>query len=239
MLDMREREYASSTIARKVAAVKSFFGFLFAQQSITKNPASELDSPKVDKHLPETLSAGDVEELLELPGTNSPASLRDTALLELLYATGLRVSELVALDVEDIDLEGGMARCVGKGNKERVLPLYDQARDILGAYLHSGRPGLLSDEQERALFLNRRGQRLTRQGLWLIIKRYAEQSGISGHITPHTLRHSFATHLLRGGAGLREVQELLGHANISTTQVYTQVSKEHLRQVYDDTHPRA
>lgn len=239
MLDMREREYASSTIARKVAAVKSFFGFLFAQQSITKNPASELDSPKVDKHLPEALSAGDVEELLELPGTNSPASLRDTALLELLYATGLRVSELVALDVEDIDLEGGMARCVGKGNKERVLPLYDQARDILGAYLHSGRPGLLSDEQERALFLNRRGQRLTRQGLWLIIKRYAEQSGISGHITPHTLRHSFATHLLRGGAGLREVQELLGHANISTTQVYTQVSKEHLRQVYDDTHPRA
>jgi len=240
MLDMREREYASSTIARKVAAVKSLFGFLFAQELVGKNPAAELDSPKVEKHLPEIISAQDVEELLDTPGTHSPANLRDTALLELLYATGLRVSELVALNVEDTDLEAGIIRCVGKGNKERILPLYEQAQEILRAYLHSGRPGLLSNgEKETALFLNRRGQRLTRQGLWLIIKRYVEQSGIAGHVTPHTLRHSFATHMLRGGAGLREVQELLGHANISTTQVYTQVSKEHLRQVYDDAHPRA
>lgn len=240
MLEMKEREYATSTMARKIAAVKSFFTFLKGDGLIHSSPAADLDTPKVEKHLPASMSAEEVDRLLAAPQGTSPAILRDKAILELLYATGLRVSELVSLDVADIDLDAGTLRCLGKGNKERVLPVYDRALSVLRSYVEKGRPQLLHDHgEEQALFLNRRGKRLTRQGLWLIIKRYVAAADIQTHVTPHTLRHSFATHMLRGGAGLREVQQMLGHANISTTQVYTQVTKDHLRKIYNDSHPRA
>ena len=240
MLEMKEREYASSTVARKVAAVKSFFNFLVDQGYLQRNPADELDSPKVEKHLPSAIPPEDVDRVLAAPVGETPTAYRDRALLESLYATCLRVSELVALNVTDVNVDSGTVRCVGKGNKERVLPVYDRALEVINAYITEGRPILVKNHpEEEALFLNRRGNRLTRQGLWLIIKRYVDDMDIDAPVTPHTLRHSFATHMLRGGAGLREVQQMLGHANISTTQVYTQVSNDHLREVYDESHPRA
>jgi integrase/recombinase XerD len=250
ILYLKEREYASATVARKVAAMKSFCHFLLRTGAISEDPAEDLDSPRVKKQLPHTLSTEEVDRLLALPaeGSRSPKALRDTALLELLYATGMRVSEVAHLSLDDVDLESGTVRCVGKGSKERVMPLYPKAVESLRDYLQNGRSALLGTEakpalrgnrQERTLFLNPRGEQLTRQGLWLIIKGYARELGLEDRVTPHTLRHSFATHMLDGGAGLREVQRLLGHANISTTQVYTHVSRDRLRQVYDEAHPRA
>jgi len=240
ILEMKEKEYASSTVARKVAAVKSFFKFLESTGQIKENPARDMETPRAEKHLPATISASEVDKLLEAPQGDSPAALRDRAMLELLYATGLRVSELVALNVDDVNFDDGVVRCMGKGKKERLLPIYDQALESLRTYLEKGRPKLLgSNQQEKALFLNRRGTRLTRQGLWLIIKRYVQEVGIEENVTPHTLRHSFATHMLRGGADLRSVQQMLGHANISTTQIYTQVTPDRMREIYDETHPRA
>lgn len=242
ILWLKEREYASATVARKVAAMKSFCGYLVRSDAVEDNPAEELDSPKVKKQLPTALSTGEVESLLALPAQNgeSPKALRDTALLEMLYATGMRVSEVAGLTLEDLDLGAGTVRCLGKGSKERVMPLYEEACTAISAYLENGRPRLASHHaDERTLFLNPRGEKLTRQGLWLIIKGYARQLGLEDRVTPHTLRHSFATHMLNGGAGLREVQRLLGHANISTTQVYTHITRERLREVYDGAHPRA
>ena len=242
ILWLKEREYASATVARKVAAMKSFCGFLLRTGSIEDNPAEDLDSPKVKKQLPQTLTPDEVDRLLVLPAQSgsTPKAVRDTALLEVLYATGMRVSEIAGLTLEDLDLEAGTLRCLGKGSKERMMPLYAEATNAVRAYLERGRPRLLgADSQERTLFLNPRGERLTRQGLWLIIKSYAKQLGMEERVTPHTLRHSFATHMLNGGAGLREVQRLLGHANISTTQVYTHISQDRLRLVYDEAHPRA
>jgi integrase/recombinase XerD len=242
ILYLKEREYASATVARKVAATKSFCHFLLRTGVISEDPTEDLDSPRVKKQLPHTLSAEEVDRLLALPAEEgrTPKALRDTALLELLYATGMRVSEVAHLTLDDVDLENGTVRCVGKGSKERVMPLYPKAVESLRDYLQNGRGALLGDRRrERTLFLNPRGEQLTRQGLWLIIKGYARELGLEDRVTPHTLRHSFATHMLDGGAGLREVQRLLGHANISTTQIYTHVSREHLRQVYDEAHPRA
>jgi integrase/recombinase XerD len=242
ILFLREREYASATVARKVAAMKSFCHFLLRTDVIDDNPAEELDSPKVKKQLPNTLTPDEVAQLIALPMKNGPTpkALRDVALLEVLYATGMRVSEVAHLTLDDLNFEIGAVRCLGKGSKERVMPLYSEAVDSVRLYLEKGRPALLGHNmQERTLFLNPRGEQLTRQGLWLIIKGYAREVGLEARVTPHTLRHSFATHMLDGGAGLREVQRLLGHANISTTQVYTHISREHLREVYDDSHPRA
>lgn len=240
MLAMKERGYASSTIARKVAATKSFFHFLKDESVLTDDPTLELESPKVKKHLPKAISIEEVEQLLAEPTkSDTPRGLRDTALLETLYATGLRVSEIVSLNIEDVDLKTATIYCIGKGDRERVVPVYDQAAETIAAYLERGRPALVRDSEEKALFLNHRGQRLTRQGLWLIIKQYVEAVGIQGDVTPHTLRHSFATHMLHGGAKLRDVQKLLGHANISTTQIYTQVTQDHLREAYNVAHPRA
>ncbi len=235
-----DREYASTTVARKVAAIKSFFHFLVAEGFIRDDPTATLDSPRVKKYLPRAISQEDVEKLLEAPGqSNEPRSLRDRAILELLYATGMRVSELVALNEGDVDLPSASVRCFGKGGKERVIPIYDRAVQAIETYASKGRVRLVRDAEQKALFLNQRGLRLTRQGLWLIVKGYVKEAGIKVPVTPHTLRHSFATHMLRGGADLRNVQELLGHANIATTQVYTQVSNERLREVYDEAHPRA
>jgi integrase/recombinase XerD len=235
-----DREYVSTTVARKVAAIKSFFHFLLGEGFVADDPTATLDSPRVKKYLPRAISQQDVEKLLEAASTKvTPRSLRDRAILELLYATGMRVSELVALNVGDVDLASASVRCFGKGGKERVVPIYERAVQAIEKYLNEGRTHLARGADQKALFLNQRGDRLTRQGLWLIVKGYVKEAGIQVPVTPHTLRHSFATHMLRGGADLRNVQELLGHANIATTQVYTQVSNERLREVYDEAHPRA
>ncbi len=242
ILSLKEREYASATVARKVAAMKSFCHFLLRTDVLDEDPAEDLDSPRVKKQLPQTLAPDEVERLLALPGQKgrTPKALRDTALLELLYATGMRVSEVAHLTLDDLDLTAGTVRCLGKGSKERVMPLYTEAANAIKTYLEHGRRALLGAKtEERTLFLNPRGEQLTRQGLWLIIKNYARELGLEDLVTPHTLRHSFATHMLNGGAGLREVQRLLGHANISTTQVYTHITRDRLRQVYDESHPRA
>ncbi|PKO23312.1 MAG: tyrosine recombinase XerD [Chloroflexi bacterium HGW-Chloroflexi-1] len=242
ILYLKEREYATSTVARKVAAMKSFFHFLLRVGTLVDDPAADLDSPKVKKRLPQALTLGEAALLLSQPaeGGPTPKGLRDTALLEMLYATGMRVSEVAWLTLDDLNLTAGTVRCVGKGNKERVMPLYPEAVEAVRSYLEDGRKAFLGDgSDERTLFLNPRGERLTRQGLWLIIKNYAREVGLTDKVTPHTLRHTFATHMLNGGAGLREVQKLLGHANISTTQIYTHISKDRLREVYDGAHPRA
>jgi integrase/recombinase XerD len=240
VLSLKEREYSSATVARKVAAIKSFCHFLLAEGDVRDDPTAALDSPRVKKRLPRTLSREDMERLLAAPhAVGGPKGLRDAALLDVLYSTGMRVSEVVALNVDDVNTASGSVRCFGKGGKERIIPMYDQAVLSLRAYLETGRLAFLRDATDRALFLNARGTRLTRQGLWLIIKDYVAESGIEADVTPHTLRHSFATHLLDGGAGLREVQQLLGHSNVSTTQIYTHVSSTRLREAYDSSHPRA
>lgn len=240
VLFLKEREYSSATVARKVAAIKSFFHFLVADGVLTEDPTATMETPRVKKRLPRPMSQDDIVRLLEAPRQDEgPKAMRDAALIETLYATGMRVSEVVSLDLSDLDLASATVRCLGKGSKERIIPMYPRAVATLERYVRDGRLAYLKDREERALFLNPRGTRLTRQGLWLIIKSYVEKAGIESEVTPHTLRHSFATHLLDGGANLREVQQLLGHSNVSTTQIYTHVSGERLRDTYDDAHPRA
>jgi integrase/recombinase XerD len=240
LLDLKGRGYAATTIARKVAAIKSFFGFMVADGMMKYNPTEGVGSTKVGKSLPKPISIAQVHRLLEQPAKlSTPEAKRDKAMLELLYATGMRVSELVSLNLADLDTEGGFVRCFGKGHKERLIPIYERAVQAVKEYLTEARPHLAHDSEEKALFLNRRGERLTRQGLWQILKGYAKSAELGTEITPHTLRHSFATHMLSGGADLRSVQELLGHANISTTQVYTHLTTEHVRRAYEKSHPRA
>ena len=243
MMEMRSKRYADATVARKVAAMKSFFQFLHAEGEIPFNPTEDLESPRVGKSLPKPLTVQQVDELLEQPAKRAtPEASRDQGMLELLYATGLRVSEMVSLDVDNVSLDSHnpYVRCIGKGSKERLVPIHGQALRAVVAYLEDGRRRLLKDKRQGALFLNRRGDRLTRQGFWLILKQYARDAHLDEvQVTPHTLRHSFATHMLRGGAPLRSVQELLGHANLSTTQIYTQVTNDHVRRVYEQAHPRA
>lgn len=218
-------EYASSTTARKVAAVKSLFHYLLSANVVPDDPTATLDSPRVKKYVPKPVSKDEIQCLLDKPTeVDSPRAFRDKAILEVLYATGMRVSEIVALEVDDVDLATGSVRCFGKGGTERVMPIPARAVQALERYLSDGRRALLKDPAESALFLNPRGTQLTRQGLWLIIKGYVRDAGLSESITPHTLRHSFAAHMLDSGADLHNVQTLLGHANISTTQVYTQVA---------------
>jgi len=240
LLDLRQRNYAATTIARKVAATRSFFSFMVAEGIIKTNPIEDVRSPKIGRSLPKPISFSEVRQLIEQPSKlSTPEAKRDRAMLELLYASGMRVSELVSLNLGDVDLEGGYVRCFGKGSKERVIPIYEQAVLVVREYLEEDRPHLVHNGDEKALFLNRRGDRLTRQGFWQILKGYAKSANMDAKITPHTLRHSFATHMLSGGADLRSVQELLGHANISTTQVYTHLTTEHVRRTYDKSHPRA
>lgn len=223
---MKDQPYASSSVARKVAAVKSFFNYLETNQIIQENPTTDIDSPKVKKRLPKTLTSEEVERLLEAPKSKkSPKNLRDVALLNMLYSTGMRVTEVVSLRLEDVDLEDNILYCPGKDDQIRELPFDRETEGILTAYLEEGRPFLVKDKDETAMFLNHRGQQLTRQGLWLIIKAYAKEADLSVAVTPHTLRHSFAAHKLNSGSDLQEVQKLLGHANISTTQIYTQLEE--------------
>jgi integrase/recombinase XerD len=223
-----EQEYASSTVARKVAAIKSFFHYLVNQGELEDDPTATLDSPKVRKRLPKAISQEEIERLLAAPTQeDTPKALRDRALLEVLYATGLRVTELVSLNVDDVNMASATVRVVRpKDQRERLVPLHERAVEPLQEYLERGRVQLLRDAEEPALFLNHRGQRLTRQGLWLIVKHYVREVGIREEVTPHTLRHTFATHLVDKKADLEYVKELLGHANISTTQVYAQVNQE-------------
>ena len=242
ILDLKQRGYTETSVARKVAAVRSFFAFLAAEGSITANPTEGLSSPRVGKTLPKAISPNEVDELLEQPARRStPEAKRDRAMLELLYATGMRVTELVSLDMENLNLDprSPFVRCIGKGAKERSIPIHDHALEAVNGYLEDGRPMMVRNHDEPALFVNRRGERLTRQGFWLILKGYAKSANLGDGVTPHTLRHSFATHMLRGGMPLRNVQEMLGHANISTTQVYTHLTSDHLREVYERAHPRA
>jgi integrase/recombinase XerD len=238
LLELKGRGYAAATVARKVAAVKSFFGFMVAEGIVKENPTEGVASSKVGKSLPKPISIAQVHKLLEQPTKSaSPEAKRDSAMLELLYASGMRVSELVSLNLADLDTTGGYVRCFGKGHKERVIPIHDRAVKAVKDYLEVR--SRLARGEEKAVFLNRRGERLTRQGLWQILKGYAKAAELGTEITPHTLRHSFATHMLGGGADLRSVQELLGHANISTTQVYTHLTTEHVRRAYQKSHPRA
>lgn len=224
---LKEQSYTASSVARKAAAIKSFFHFLLARGRIDSDPTAKLESPKVKKRLPQTLTEDEVQRLLETPSKKkSPKSLRDNALLHVLYATGMRVTEAVTLQVDDVELESSTLMCGSTDGKARELPLDDETCKILAEYLENGRPHLVKDKDVKALFLNHRGQQLTRQGLWLIIKAYANQANLGDKVTPHTLRHSFAAHHLGSGGDLREVQQLLGHANISTTQVYSQLQEE-------------
>jgi len=240
MLDLKERNYASTTVARKVAAARSFFGFMKAEGIIKTDPTENMSSPSVGKSLPKPISISQVQSLLDQPAKlETPEAGRDKAMLQLLYASGMRISELVSLNLEDVNTEEGFVRCFGKGHKERLVPIHEQAAQAVKEYIEKTRPKLAHSKDEVALFLNPRGERLTRQGFWQKLKEYAKSAGLDAQISPHTLRHSFATHMLSGGADLRAVQELLGHANISTTQVYTHLTSEHVRRTYERSHPRA
>ena len=240
VLHLHELGYTDTTRARKLASAKSLFGFLHEEGVVNTDPAGEISSPRLGRSLPEALNTEEVERLL-VAGRNgdTPEAQRDQTMLELLYASGMRVSELVSLKIDDFNLEQGYVRCFGKGAKERVIPIHQRAVSALRDYLRSARALMAKKQSEDAMFLNRRGLRLTRQGFWLILKGHARRAGLENRVTPHTLRHSFATHLLRGGAPLRHVQELLGHASITTTQVYTHLTSDHVRSEYDKAHPRA
>jgi len=240
ILDLKDRGYVATTLARKVAAAKSFFKFLVADGIIKENPALHLASPRIGRTLPKPISINQVRLLLEQPAKRTTLEAkRDKAMLQLLYASGIRVSELVSLNLEDVDTAGGYVRCFGKGHKERLIPIHQQASSAIDEYIKEVHPRLTHNTCESALFLNTRGKRLTRQGLWQILKGYVKEANLEGQVTPHTLRHSFATHMLGGGADLRSVQELLGHVNISTTQIYTHLTTEHIRRSYEKSHPRA
>jgi len=238
---LSEQGQSARTIARHLASIRSFHQFLLREKIVSQDPTVHIETPQFERTLPKVLSVEEVEALLSAPQTNTPFGLRDKAMLELLYATGMRVSELVQLNLADVHLTMGFVRCYGKGRKERIVPIGRMAIEALVRYLEHGRPQLVNPRKRatEALFLNHYGQRLTRQGFWKILKRLAKEAGIEKELTPHTLRHSFATHLLENGADLRAVQELLGHADISTTQMYTHVTQTRLKDVYKQYHPRA
>jgi len=230
---------ATSSVSRSLAALRSFYQFLFNNKYIEKNPTLNLESPKIEKKLPQILTIDEVELLLKQPDPSDPKGNRDKCMLELLYATGIRVSELVTLDVDDINLSMGYIKCSGKGTKDRVIPIGNIALKALSEYIIKYRPMLLRQMEEKSLFVNFHGKRLTRQGFWKIIKYYTKMAHIDKEITPHTLRHCFAAHLLENGADLKSVQEMLGHSDISTTQVYAQITKSKIKEVYKKAHPRA
>ena len=229
---------SAATVTRSIASIKSFYSCLVTLGIMDHNPAKGVVPAKVERKLPQILTGKEVELLLEQPECTDLKGYRDRAMLELLYATGIRVSELIALDVDDLNLSAGMLRCASKG-KERVIPLYQTAVRTLSEYLHRVRPQLVESPSETALFVNMSGDRMSRQGFWKLIKYYQEKAGIEKDITPHTLRHSFAAHLLENGADLRSIQEMLGHADISSTQIYSRLLNQRLKDVYHKAHPRA
>ncbi|MEO8036998.1 MAG: site-specific tyrosine recombinase XerD [Acidobacteriota bacterium] len=235
---LRSAGISSRSVARALAAIRGMFRFLVAERHLKRDPTENLENPKLWATLPKSMQAFEVETLLRAPDAATPEGLRDRAMLELLYATGLRVSELIHVKIEDLVMDAGFLRTIGKGSKERIVPFGDSARDAIVAYMEKGR-GELAKDADPYLFLSRRGRPMTRQSFWMKIVRYARQAGITAHISPHVLRHSFATHLLENGADLRSVQMMLGHSDISTTQIYTHVSRARLQKMYETYHPRA
>ena len=236
---MQAEQITNTTRARNVAALKSFFRFLYVEKYTENNLGELLDVPRKEKVLPKYLTMEEVERLLEAPNITTPNGCRDKAMLELLYASGLRVSVLITLRLNDISFEMAYVRCFGKGSKERIIPLGSYALDALAHYIEVCRPKVANNWQTDTLFLNKNGKGLTRQGFWKLIKKYGREAAITADITPHVLRHSFATHLLSGGADLRAIQEMLGHADIATTQIYTHLLGEQMLDVYNAAHPRA
>ncbi|ART76952.1 site-specific tyrosine recombinase XerD [Sutcliffiella horikoshii] len=236
---LTENGKSSKTIARHIASIRSFHQFLLREKVTTQDPTVHIDRPKQEQKLPQVMSVEEVQALLDSPDTSKVFGVRDKAMLELLYATGMRVSELISLNLSDVHLTMGFVRCVGKGNKERIIPLGTMAQNAITNYIEESRSQLLKKKTTDALFVNLYGNRLTRQGFWKILKKLTKEAGIEKELTPHTLRHSFATHLLENGADLRAVQEMLGHADISTTQIYTHVTKTRMKDVYSMFHPRA
>ncbi len=237
-VSMLGRRLSARSVSRNLSAIKTFFRFLVSEGKIEKNPARLLETPRTSLRLPGVLSQGEVEQLLAQPGVDSPRGQRDRAMLESLYAAGLRVSELVGLKISNINLETGYVRTLGKGSKERFIPMGEKAIEAIKDYLSSGRLRLTKGGNSPYLFLNSSGRPMPRQGFWKIIKKYGAKAGINKKITPHSIRHSFATHLLDAGADLRSVQVMLGHADISTTQIYTHVTRERLKEVHEKYHPR-
>ena len=229
---------SAATVSRSLASLKGFFTYLVREAEIDQNPALNIATVKAEKKLPQVLTGKEVERLLAQPKCSDMKGYRDKAMLELLYATGIRVTELISLNLTDVNLAGSFIRCESKG-KERIIPLYPAAVDALAVYMQNIRPKMIADINETALFVNVSGDRMSRQGFWKIVKSYQEKAHIDKDITPHTLRHSFATHLLENGADLHSIQEMMGHRDISSTQVYAQLVKQHLKSVYNKSHPKA
>ncbi|MFD1065303.1 site-specific tyrosine recombinase XerD [Oceanobacillus locisalsi] len=239
LYELKDNGKSTATMSRHISSIRSFHQFLIRERIAETDPSLHIETPKKERKLPDTLSQEEVDKLLNIPATTS-LSLRNKAMLELLYATGLRVSEMITLKLEDLHLTMGFVQCMGKGSKERIVPLGDTANHVLDKYIETARKELVKkNKQETTLFLNQHGRPLSRQGFWKILKGLTMEAGIHKTITPHTLRHSFATHLLENGADLRIVQEMLGHADISTTQIYTHVTKARLKDIYQSYHPRA
>lgn len=239
MQSEKNNNKANSSILRSVSSLRKFFQYLAQEKIIEKDPMLLIDTPKKKQHLPQVLTKEEVEKLLRSPNTGQVLGLRDRAMLELMYATGLRISEIINLKLEDLHLTMGTLQTLGKGHKERIVPVGDEAIKWVNRYLEEARPKLLKQKSSNYLFLNFHGNNLTRQGVWKNLKAEVRKAGIQKNITPHTLRHSFATHILENGADLRIVQELLGHADISTTQIYTHLSNKQLADIYNRAHPRA
>ncbi len=239
LMHMKKNRCSASTISRRLASLRSFYKFLVSEYTVDDDPTEHIETPRKTEKLPRVLSVDEVSKLLTMPQTTTANGLRDRAMLELIYATGVRVTEIVSLNRGSINLDEGFVRCMGKGSKERIIPIGDVAILFTKNYLLYSRPKLLGAKSTQALFLNRYGDRMTRQGFWKLIKKYSAKAGISKIISPHTLRHSFATHLLENGADLRSVQELLGHSDISTTQIYTHLTNIGLKKIYNSAHPRA
>ena len=235
---LMESNLSSVSLARHLASLRVFYRYLTNEKKFEEDPTKHLESPKLWSRIPETLTLKEVDSLLKQPDTKTPLGLRDRAMLEILYAAGLRVSELVSLRTNDLNLQSGFLISMGKGSKERIVPIGESARLITGEYLTNIRPQLIKGRNMPELFLSRFGKKMTRQAFWKIIKKYALTTGIKTNLSPHSLRHSFATHLLAGGADLRAVQQMLGHADIATTQIYTHVMKDRLKKAYDKYHPR-
>ncbi len=238
IIEMRKEGLSARSRARHIVTFRGFFRFLLKEKILASDPTEIIDLPKTGLHLPDFLSVEDMRLLLKMPDTRNPKGVRDAAMLELLYAAGLRVSELISIQLGTLYLEAGFVRVLGKGSKERVVPIGGFAIESLETYIQTARPLLLKNIQSKYLFVARAGKPMTRQGFWKLLKKYAKEAGIEKKITPHSIRHSFASHLLEGGADLRSVQIMLGHADISTTQIYTHVAHEHLVKMHRKYHPR-
>ncbi len=238
MLAQKQKDMSVNSVSRSLAAVKSFHRFLVRESLAKADPTSLIDSPKTFKHIPDVLSAAEIESMIKLSYSRNWQGIRDNAIIELLYASGMRVSEIVNLKIEDLNLDVGFIRCIGKGQKERVVPIGKKAIFAVERYLKNSRPKLAKENSGSFIFLSRLGKKISRQSVWKLIKYYAKKARIKKVIKPHTLRHSFATHLLEHGADLRSVQEMLGHSDISTTQIYTHVDKERLKAIHKKFHPR-